>query len=96
MKGIPGRFPVHPVGRTAEQGPHGGPDGLGAEPVGAPLQKHHACPQSVSRPQDGPQIPGVLQAVQQQRSGLGDKFRFLRHPAQEDGPLGGVHGRQAR
>ena len=73
---------------------HAGPDNLVAVGVGAAFQKRHRNVQSVRRPQNGAQVSRILNAVQQQASRSRGIGLSLRQRAQEQCPLGGLHGRQ--
>ena len=60
--------------------------------VGAALQQAHGHVQCVRRAQNGAQIAGVLDTVQQEHTGSGRKVRLPGQAAQEHRPLGGRHG----
>ena len=64
-----------------------------AEGIRAALQKGNGNIPGIRGPQNGSQIPRVLNAVQQQHSLFRPEFPFLRQPAQEHRPLGALHGR---
>ena len=61
--------------------------------IGAAFQQHHGNVQGICRPENGADITGILDAVQQQHAGTGNKGFLFRQTAQEQGALGGLHGR---
>ena len=86
---LPGRL-VH---RSAEGGAHGGTNHLPAPGIGAALEQHHGDIHGIGGTQDGADVAGILDAVQDQHALLGNKFRLLRELRQEQRSLGGFHGR---